>query len=189
MRTHCFGGKNIIEAHVPGWEEWVPRLLGELEASRSRIETSHRIGGRWENSYLPIELVPSVRSPMRFARDLGKGELNLSPVILFKPSPLSANAHPPFWFNLSFPGEETGLHDHARDSLLSAVAYLACVEDSGNLFFRTQGESDLEVVPEVGKIVLFDPSIKHGVRRNESSFERVSLAFNLFPFPLPTDGI
>ena len=78
MRTHCFGGKNIIEAHVPGWEEWVPRLLGELEASRSRIETSHRIGGRWENSYLPIELVPSVRSPMRFARDLGKGELNLS---------------------------------------------------------------------------------------------------------------
>jgi ectoine hydroxylase-related dioxygenase (phytanoyl-CoA dioxygenase family) len=47
------------------------------------------------------------------------------------------------------------------------------------------GEDDLEICPEVGKIVLFDPSIRHGVRENRSGSERISLAFNLFPFPLP----
>ena len=69
------------------------------------------------------------------------------------------------------------------------MTYLACEEASGNLYFRIDGEDDLEVSPEVGKIVIFDPSLRHGVHENRSDSERISFAFNLFPFPLPTTEI
>lgn len=180
-----FGGKRIIVAEVPDWGVWVPRLLDEINFNRTSIALSHKIRGRWENSYLDEELVPTIRVPMRFARDQGKEVLDLSSVILFEPLPFSHDQFPPFWFNLAQPGEETGLHDHASLSILSGVVYLVCEEDSGNLFFRMDGEDDLEICPEVGKIVLFDPSIRHGARENRSGSERISLAFNLFPFPLP----
>ena len=180
-----FGGKKIVEGWVPNREIWVPRLLDEFDANRKSIERSHKIGDRWENSYLPVELVPSIREPMRFARDLGRDELKIASVILFEPLPFSTNRYPPFWFNLSQPGDVTGLHDHVSLSVLSAVVYLACGEDSGNLYFRKDGEDDLEFFPEVGKLVLFDSSTRHGVYENRSCSERISLAFNLFPFPLP----
>ena len=179
------GGKKIIEAWVPDRDVWVPRLLDEFDANRKNVERSHKIGGRWENSYLPVDLVPSVREPMRFVRDLSKEKWGVTSLILFEPLSRSHNPHPPFWFNLTRPGERTGLHDHVDLSFLSAVTYLACEESSGNLYFRIDGEDDLEISPEVGKVVLFDPSTRHGVLENRSDSERISLAFNLFPFPLP----
>ena len=185
IETLSYGGKKIVEAWVPNRDVWVPRLLAEFNANRKSIERSHKIGGRWENSYLSVDLVPSIREPMRFARDLGRDELKIASAILFEPLPFSPNSHPPFWFNLARSGERTGLHDHADLACLSAVTYLACEENSGNLYFRTDGEDDLEISPEVGKVVLFDPSTRHGVLENRSCSERISLAFNLFPFPLP----
>ena len=185
IETLSFGGQKIVEAWVPNRDAWVPRLLDEFNANRKSIERSHKIGGRWENSYLPVELVPSIREPMRFARDLGRDELKITSVILFEQLPFSSNTYPPFWFNLAQPGERTGLHDHVSPSVLSAVVYLVCGEDSGNLYFRKDGEDDLEIFPEVGKLVLFDSSTRHGVLENRSCSERISLAFNLFPFPLP----
>ena len=189
IETLSFGGKKIVEAWVPNRDAWVPRLLDEFNANRKSIERSHKIGGRWENSYLPVDLVPSIREPMRFARDLGRDELKIASAILFKPLPFSPNSHPPFWFNLARSGERTGLHDHADLARLSAVAYLACEENSGNLYFKMDGEDDLEISPEVGKVVIFDPALWHGARENRSDSERISFAFNLFPFPLPTEEI
>ena len=72
IKIFSFGGKKIVEAWVPNREKWVPELLEELEANRKSFERSHKIGGRWENSYLPVDLVPGIREPMRFARDVGK---------------------------------------------------------------------------------------------------------------------
>ena len=187
MESISFGGKKIIQSIVPGWESWVPRLLDEILANRDNMEHSHKIMGRWENSYLPIDRVPTARKPMRYARDLGKDELKISSAILFEPLPFSKKTHPPFWFNLGPPGAQTGVHDHVSLSVLSAVTYLSCEENSGNLFFVSEGEEDLEIRPEVGKLLLFDPSMKHGVRENCSGSERVSFAFNLFPFPLPAE--
>ena len=189
IETLSFGGKKIVEARVPNRKKWVPELLGELKANRKSFERSHKIGGRWENSYLPVDLVPGIREPMRFARDVGKAELGITSVILFEPPSRSGHPFPPFWFNLTRPGERTGLHDHQDFSRLSAVTYLACEEASGNLYFRIDGEDDLEISPEVGKIVIFDPSLRHGVHENRSDSERISFAFNLFPFPLPTTEI
>lgn len=187
MEIISFGGKKIVQSVVTDWENWVPRLLDEVLANRGNMVHSHKIMGRWENSYLPVDLVPTVRTPMRFARDLGKDELKTSSAILFEPLPFSQNMHPPFWFNLGLPGTQTGVHDHLSLSVLSAVTYLSCEENSGNLFFVSEGEEDLEICPEVGKLLLFDPSMKHGVRRNCSENERISFAFNLFPFPLPAE--
>ena len=41
-----------------------------------------------------------------------------------------------------------------------------------------------EYQQEVGKIIIFPSSLLHGVHANHSSTERISFAFNLFPFPL-----
>lgn len=183
--VYHFGKHNIIVAEVPAWNVWVPELLDEINSNRSHMNHSHEIRGRWENSYLEEGLVPSIRIPMRYARDLGKETLGVSSVLLFNPLPFSNDKFPPFWFNIAQPGEETGLHDHVDLAVISCVAYLSCEEVSGNLFFRIEGEKDLEIQPEAGKIVLFSPSLKHGVRENQTESERISLAFNLYPFPLP----
>ena len=99
IKIFSFGGKKIVEAWVPNREKWVPELLEELEANRDALKHSHKIGGRWENSYLPVDLVPCVREPMRFARDLGKEKLGIKSVILFEPLSRSHHPFPPFWFN------------------------------------------------------------------------------------------
>ena len=187
MELITFAGKRILQTQTSDWQDWAPQLLDEVMLNREKAERSHKIMGRWENSYLPIEKVPSVRSPMRHARALGKNELGVSSVMLVEALLFSQSRHPPFWFNLAPPGARTGVHDHLSSAVLSAVAYLSCDEGSGNLFFVAEGEDDLEISPEVGKLVLFDPSLRHGVRENRSGKERVSLAFNLFPFPLPAE--
>ena len=183
--VYHFGGKKIIVAEVPDWEIWVPELLDEINSNRSFMNHSHKIRGRWENSYLEEGLVPTIRIPMRFARDLGKKTLGFPSVLLFTPMPFSLDEFPPFWFNLAQPGQETGLHDHIDRAVLSCVAYLSCEEGSGSLYFKMQGENEFEIQPEIGKLVIFHPSLKHGVRKNRTNAERISLAFNLFPFPLP----
>ncbi|HAU59165.1 MAG TPA: hypothetical protein DCW45_02235, partial [Opitutae bacterium] len=48
---------------------------------------------------------------------------------------------------------------------------------------------EFELEPAVGRIIIFPPHLKHGVRLNESRNERISLAFNLFPFPLPNSDL
>ena len=65
------GTERVLTAKVPDSEKWVPALLNEIDNNQSKFETSHKINNRWENSYLDIDLVPTVRIPMRFARDLG----------------------------------------------------------------------------------------------------------------------
>jgi len=37
--------------------------------------------------------------------------------------------------------------------------------------------------------VLFEPWMRHGVRENLSDQNRLSMAFNLFPFPLPMKNL
>lgn len=181
------GANRVLVSEVPAWEKWVPRLIKELDSNRHEIKHSHKIRGRWENSYLAENFVPTVREPIRFARDLGKKDLKINSVALFEPLSFSNSPYPPFWFNLSRPGQETGLHDHVSSAVLSAVVYLSSGEDSGNLYFKTDAGEEFEVPPRVGRVVVFSPALKHGVRKNNSLSERVSLAFNLYPFPLPYD--
>ncbi len=188
-KLFSWGGGKILELEVPDWRDWVPDLVFQFHQNVASAQKSHKISGRWENLYLSIEDVPAARVPIRFARDLGKRELGLSSVILFEPLAGSSDNRAPFWFNQAEPGESTGLHDHAHLSILSGVVYLLCEPNSGNLFFRKEGEVDLEIMPSVGKLVLFEPWMAHGVRKNLSKKSRLSMAFNLFPFPLPLKNL
>ncbi|MDG1138402.1 MAG: putative 2OG-Fe(II) oxygenase [Opitutales bacterium] len=181
------GQDRVLILKVPNLESWLVPLLNEFFTHRRNCRSSHKVNGRWENSYLDIDSVPSARIPMRFARTAGIEMLGIRPVLLFEPLSRSRSELPPFWFNIAKPGELTGLHDHAHLSILSAVVYLQADPYSGNLYF--QKSDDIEVVPEPGKIVIFPPHVKHGVRINQSSNERISLAFNLFPFPLPNQDL
>jgi hypothetical protein len=178
-----FAGKEIFLGYLPNHAELTSRLLYELNAGMDDFSFSHKIGGRWENSYLPIEKVPSVRDIVRPARDLAVNLYGEKLVALFEPP--AGIDHPPFWFNLSETGDSTGVHNHARESVVSGVYYLEVPIDSGDLFFRSDGEEDFFLVPEAGTVVLFPSELRHGVRMNSSSGKRVSLAFNLFAFPLP----
>lgn len=188
-KLFSWGGGKILEIEIPNWKDWVPELLAQFDQSANHAQKSHKIGGRWENLYLDVVDVGSARIPIRFARDCGKEKLGISNVILFDPLPGSREKHPPFWFNLAEPRESTGLHDHADHAILSGVVYLSCEEKSGNLYFHKDGEVDLDIMPSVGKLVLFEPWMRHGVRENRSNSNRLSLAFNLFPFPLPVDNL
>ena len=189
QKIFSWGGGKIIEIELPGFEDWLPELIEQFEKTRSTAKKSHKIGGRWENLYIDIDEVPAARNPIRMGRDFGLEILEVSSVILFEPLPGSDNAFPPFWFNLAEPGESTGLHDHALLSQLCGVVYLAAENESGNLYFHKEGEVDLEIMPKVGKLVLFEPWMRHGVRENRSNNTRLSMAFNLFPFPLPMKNL
>ena len=188
-KIFSWGGGKILEVQVTRSSEWVPDLINQFSQNLKKANLSHQIGGRWENLYLDVEFVPASRIPIRFARDIGREILGTSSVILFEPLPNSSNPYPPFWFNQARPGESTGLHDHAKYSVLSGVVYLSCEPGSGNLYFRKEGEMDLDIMPEVGKLVLFEPWMLHGVRENRSEQNRLSMAFNLFPFPLPVENL
>ena len=127
------GTERVITAKVPESEKWVPELINEIDNNQSKFETSHKINNRWENSYLDIDLVPTVRIPMRFARDLGVKILEIKSVILFESLNPVVNPFPPFWFNIAGSKQFTGLHDHSSVAALSAVSYLQADLNSGNL--------------------------------------------------------
>jgi hypothetical protein len=178
-----FAGKKIFLGYLPNHAELTSRLLYELNAGMGDFSFSHKIGGRWENSYLPIEKVPSVRDIVRPVRDLAVNLYGEKLVALFEPP--SGLDHPPFWFNLSETGDSTGVHNHARESVVSGVYYLEVPIDSGDLFFRADGEEDFSLMPKAGAVALFPSELRHGVRMNSASGKRISMAFNLFAFPLP----
>ena len=181
------GSNRILICTIPDCTTWSSTVLNELENGKEKLQHSHLIDGRWENSYLSIDDVTSVRVPMLLARDLVKEKWNISLVTLFEPLSVIKNPNPPFWFNIAKVGEKTGVHDHAKFACVSAVVYLQCETNCGDLFFPHEGEDDLKIIPKVGKMVIFPSYIKHGVHINQSSSNRISLAFNLFPFPLPSE--
>lgn len=187
-KLFSWGGGKIVEIEIPEWQDWVPILIEQFSQNFDKVKKSHKIGGRWENLYLDIDEVPECRTPIRLARDIGQEMMGISSVILFEPLDAQVNSYPPFWFNQANPGDSTGLHDHAHLSALSGVVYLSCEANAGNLYFHKEGEVDLEIMPSLGKLVLFEPWMRHGVRENRSDQIRLSMAFNLFPFPLPAQS-
>lgn len=181
------GSDRIMTCFIPSYRDWIDSLLTELNKGRDHYKFSHHIGGRWENTYLDITHVPTVRIPMRLARDLVKENWRIPTVVLYESMPNVHLSNPPFWFNIAKKGERTGVHDHAKLASVSGVVYLQCSPNSGNLFFQSKEKIECSIVPEEGKMVLFPSHVKHGVSVNESSDQRISLAFNLYPFPLPSD--
>ena len=184
IRLINWGESQIAEVFFNHSATWTNELLKEFLNERSKAKKSHKIGGRWENQYLGIDDIPSARTSMRQARDIGKEKLGISSIVLFEVPAQGHNSHPPFWFNIARKGEKTGMHEHAHFSSLSGVIYLQADKGCGDLYFTKECVDDLTICPEVGKLIIFPPFLRHGVHTNESSRDRISFAFNLFPFPL-----
>ena len=157
-----FANFTILYFKVPESSSLIQEILDEFQNAQEFHEYSHKIGGRWENTYTPVSLVPSSKK-------------------LF---PVTGMKNVGFWFNHMPPGSRTGLHDHKKNAFMSGVFYLDVPKNSGNLFFQNKTQEELEIKSESGKMLLFPPGIKHRVSENKSSGNRISLAFNLHTLPL-----
>ena len=136
---HLFAGSLIVSCKLPNYLEWVRETLFALNKYKKDFKYSHLISNRWENSYLPIDLVPSVKIPMKIARGMAKEKWSLPTVALFEPFPKKSDSLPPFWFNIAKAGESTGIHDHAKLAAISGVVYLECKKNQVIYFLEKRG--------------------------------------------------
>ena len=182
IETHLFANERILRARFRPSEELNASLVSDLEQGRRDFTYSHKINGRWENTYLSIQKISQVREIVGHARDLVFRVLEQRLLAFFHP--IKSDANPPFWFNRAEPGEITGVHDHAKPAVISGVYYVSTTQSSGDLFFQAEGEKDFFLSPIEGTLVLFPSHLRHGVTENLSESTRISLAFNLFRLPL-----
>lgn len=153
-------------------------IISEFTTSQSEWKYSHKINGRWENIYVDIDLVPSVRAVLSIAANLATQETGKNLVCghgILRDS---------FWFNCMAADESTGWHNHKARAAMSGVFYLNVPEDSGDFLYREQNKQESSITPEPGMLLLFQPTMNHAVSANKSKEYRMSLAFNLFTLPL-----
>ena len=94
------------------------------------------------------------------------------------------------WANINYPGDINWPHFHGDD--LAGVYYINAQKNSGNLFLQNYDygekqkmkryliQKDLKSIePENDKLVLFDADCIHGVDKNISDSNRVSISFNV----------
>mgnify|MGYP001181741155 CR=1 FL=1 len=82
-----------------------------------------------------------------------------------------------FWINSNGYGDYNDMHFHEpkRVDGISGVYYVDVPDrNMGAIYF----EDGTEYEPKYNKLLLFPSYLKHGVRKNKSKFERVSIAFN-----------
>jgi len=78
------------------------------------------------------------------------------------------------WGNICKIGEEVTEHNHDGISAFCGILYLT--EGGPGTYFK---EYDLLVEEEIGKYILFHPSLKHSVKKIENDIERITIAFNM----------
>ena len=114
-----------------------------------------------------------------FLRELGLDE-KLAPQIFIKSS----------WATQTKRHEYARLHDHGASDM-SGVYYLQTNSEDGNFYFKSPNTiltqtyiaqkvtDERDIVPEVGKIILWPGYLQHGTRVNNTEHERVSISFNV----------
>lgn len=146
-------------------------IASALQAIKGHPEVrqTHHFHGRFENTYVPARLMPSMAPLIDWvvaqAKEvLGRTELRYG-----------------FWFNEMGPGHRTSLHSHEEeDELLSAVYYLQVPPDSGRLVLW-EADTAHRIEPEEGMLLMFPPQLPHEVEENRSGAARLSVAFNFGP--------
>jgi len=78
------------------------------------------------------------------------------------------------WGNICKIGEEVIEHDHSGVTSFCGILYLT--EGGPGTYFK---EYDLLVEEEIGKYILFHPSLKHSVKKIKNDIERITIAFNM----------
>lgn len=83
------------------------------------------------------------------------------------------------WISISEPNTTVILHDHLdgkTETVFTAVLYVQAEDNCGELFLEYYGET---IIPKLGNLVCFPAYCKHGVSLNNSSKDRICLAFDL----------
>jgi hypothetical protein len=78
------------------------------------------------------------------------------------------------WGNIFKIGEEVTEHAHEGVNGFCGILYLT--KEGPGTYFK---EYDLLIKEEVGKYILFSPSLKHSVKKIENDIERITIAFNM----------
>lgn len=142
-----------------------------MAAGKPQVERSHYFSGRYENTYVPQQLVPAL--------DTLRDWVTTEAAALLSRPPESIRSG--YWFNEMQAGHVTERHNHREDDeLLSMVYYIDAPADSGDLLLY-QGDSILRFSPEAGMAIFFSPDIDHEVEKNLSGQRRLSIAFNFGP--------
>ena len=143
-----------------------------LELSGSgRVRQSHHFGDRFENTYIEEADIPDVATVLDMVKQQA-GQLLGLPAESLKAG---------FWFNAMEAGQRTTLHHHdENDELLSAVYYIRVPENSGDLILH-EGDRQVSIQPQAGKLVLFAPALLHEVTAHLGSGLRLSVAMNVGP--------
>ena len=99
-----------------------------------------------------------------------------------------------YWVSINKPNSHNDVHDHPK-SHISGIIFVQIPKDSGFLHFPNpnyfqmceeidhsrpelkQGYGTL-ITPEVGKVLIFPSCLHHGVTRNITKKNRITLAFN-----------
>ncbi len=90
------------------------------------------------------------------------------------------------WFTKLRPNDYAYVHDHG-DADISGVYYCKTSGSDGKIFFASPLPSGklyannqrFTITPMNGGLLLFPGWLKHGVTRNESNNDRISLSFNI----------
>lgn len=94
------------------------------------------------------------------------------------------------WLTKNRPGDYSIVHNHGLSDI-SGVYYYDVTEDDGDFFFQSPSPAavtsftgqaihgNIFYKPVNGKLFMFPSYINHGVMRNNSNKDRISLAFNI----------
>jgi len=168
----------LVIINLEDFEVNFRQVLDEYFNASKHWKHSHKIRGRWENTYAPINKVPTARCILSLAAKKASKHFHKQ---LICGHGILKNS---FWFNHMHHGDETGWHDHKAKAHASGVCYLQVGEDSGKFLYRLPQGEIRNIVPETGMMLLFNSSLSHSVEPSKSRKERISLAFNLFTLPL-----
>ena len=136
-----------------------------------RTRQTHYFAGRFENTYMVAADIPEIAVVLNELRQQA-GQLLGIPVGKLKVG---------FWFNAMETGHRTSLHHHdENDELLSAAYYVRVPENSGNLVLH-DGDRQVCIQPEEGKLVMFAPGVLHEVTMHHGSGLRLSIGMNVGP--------
>ena len=97
------------------------------------------------------------------------------------------------WLNIASTGQYQEYHLHPKHHF-SLVYYVKTPENCGNIVFKSKSADNMfplpegvltdvnnatyDILPEEGKILIFDSSMLHMVEKNKSEEDRVSVAMN-----------
>jgi len=142
----------------------------ELSAS-GQVRPTHFFAGRFENTYIEKDDIPDIAVVLDTLKQQAAHWLN---------QPLE-QLRAGFWFNAMQAGQCTAPHHHdENDELLSAVYYIQVPEQSGDLILH-EGEQQIRIQPEAGKLVMFAPGVSHEVTMHRGTGLRLSVGMNVGP--------